>query len=123
MQHGQERRADDHVGNPVGCRRAGDTKITALQRLDFRTQHPNQRTGAHRKTNDEHQQHRDSEVLRGRGVDANMHHRSEDPHSGRHHQESQRQCRFTTPAVNQTDSDKGGQHVGQTDNHGAPHLL
>ena len=54
VQHRQEGCADNHVGNPVSCGRAGDAEIAAFQRLDFRAQYPNQRTGAHRKANDKH---------------------------------------------------------------------
>ncbi len=55
-----------------------DAEIAAFQRLDF-GQYPNQRTSAHRKSNDEHQQHSDSEVLRERRMDAGVHHRTRIP--------------------------------------------
>ncbi len=47
-------------------RRAGDAEIAAFQRLDFGAQYPNRADQRHRKSNDEHQQHSDSEVLRRR---------------------------------------------------------
>ncbi|CXB79536.1 Uncharacterised protein [Salmonella enterica subsp. enterica serovar Typhi] len=52
-----------------------------------------------------------------------MHHRTQNPHTNRHDQEAQRQGRLAAPAVNQADSDEGCQHVSQTNNNGAPHLL
>ena len=52
-----------------------------------------------------------------------MHHGTEDAHTGRHHQEAQRQGWLTSPAVHQTDGDKSRQHVGQTHDDGPPHLL
>ncbi len=52
-----------------------------------------------------------------------MHHGTQHAHPDGHHQEAQRQGWLTSPAVHQTDSDKGRQHVGQANDHGAPHLL
>lgn len=71
-------------------------KITSFQRLDLRAQHPDQRPGAHRKPDDKHQQHADRKVLGGWGVNAHMHHGTEDAHTGRHHQEAQRQGWLTS---------------------------
>ena len=123
VEHGQEGGADNHIGNPVGRCGAGDAEVAAFQRLDFGTQYPNQRTGAHGETDDEHQQHQDGDVLRGRGVNADVHHATQHAHARGHHDKAEDQRWFTAPAVDQTDSDKGGQHVGQTDDHRPPHLL
>ena len=123
VEHGQEGGADNHVGNPVGRCGAGDTEVAAFQRLDFGAQYPNQRAGAHGETDDEHQQHQDGDVLGGRGVNADVHHGTQDAHTRGHHDKAKDQRRFTAPAVDQTDGDKGGQHVSQTDDHCPPHLL
>ncbi|CSL19954.1 Uncharacterised protein [Shigella sonnei] len=90
VEHGQERCANDHVGNPVGGSGAGDAKIAAFQRLNFGAQYPNQRTGTHGKTDNKHQQHGDGEILRRRRVDTDMHHCTEYAHASSHHQEAQR---------------------------------
>ena len=52
-----------------------------------------------------------------------MHHAAQDAHSRCHDDKAKDQRRFTAPAVDQTDGDKGGQHVSQTDNDRPPHLL
>ncbi len=59
VQQRQERRADDHVGQPVGGRRAGDTKVTAFERLNFGAQDPHHGRGAHRVSCNTHHRHAD----------------------------------------------------------------
>ena len=108
VKHGQEGGADDHIGNPVGRGGAGDAEITAFQRLDFRTQYPNQRAGAHREADDKHQQHQYREVLRGSRMNTDMHHAAQHAHTGGHHDKAEDQRRFTAPAIDQADGDKGG---------------
>ena len=52
-----------------------------------------------------------------------MHHAAQNAHAERHDDKAEDQRRLATPAVDQPDGDKGRQHVGQTDDDGAPHLF
>ena len=52
-----------------------------------------------------------------------MHHAAQHAHAERHDDKAEDQRRFTAPAVNQSDGDKGRQNVGQTDDDGPPHLF
>src|SRR5690625_4263327 len=122
VEQGQEGEADDHVGDPVGDRRAADAEIAAVERLDFRTQHPDQRAGRHREADDEHQQHGDGEQLLGIGADAEVHHGADHAHADRHHHEAGVEDRFAPEAVDEADGDERGQHVDQADDGREPQL-
>ena len=57
VNQGQECSPDNGAGNPVCHRRAGNTEFPALERLDFRAEHPDNRARAHAKTSNTHHRH------------------------------------------------------------------
>ena len=123
VDEGQECRAHDHVGDPVGDRRAGNTEIATLEWLDLGTQCPDEWARGHRETNDEDQQHdHGKELLRVRD-NSEMHHRSDDSETDGHHAEAGVENGLAPPTVDQADRDKGCKNVGKSDQGREPHLL
>src|SRR5271165_1194149 len=58
----QERHTHDGVGDPVGRSAECHSEVAARKWVDFRAQYPNDWPGAHRKTDNEDKQRKDSEI-------------------------------------------------------------